>query len=210
MGDLGFWALAHEHPGKLAELVELWWEEARSNDVLPLDNRVLHAINNPKPDWRPPRLVNRLYPGTAPVPESVLAQGSVLGGYSLQLWEGRLRYVHNLYGKELHVLEAAEPLAPGPHTLTYRFDRHEDSGGDTALLVDDAVVAQGHIRLFTVAAFNETNAGLTVGYELGPAVGPGYRAPFPSTAEIRSVTITLSEHIPINPMVEFERIMAEE
>jgi hypothetical protein len=182
--------------------------------------------------------VNRLYPGTSPVPESVapnvknrghqinvdviipggrgtaegvlVAQGSVLGGFSLHLLDGRLRYVHNLYGKELHVVAAPEPLRPGRHLLTYRFNPHENSGGDATLLVDGSAVAAGHIPLFTVAAFNETNAGLACGYELGPAIGEGYEAPFPCTAEIKSATITLSEHVPINPMVEFERIMAEQ
>jgi arylsulfatase len=231
--------LAEQEPERLAELVELWWREARRNLVLPLDNRILHAINNPKPDWRRPRLVNVLYPGTSPVPESVapnvknrghqidvdvtvpdgpegsaegvlLAQGSVLGGFSFHLFNGRPRYVHNLYGKELHVITAAEPVSAGRHLLTYRFDRHKNAGGDATLLVDGSVVASGHIPLFTVAAFNETNAGLTCGYELGPAVGDDYEAPFRSTVDIRTATITLSEHAPINPMVEFERIMAEQ
>jgi arylsulfatase len=229
--------LADQEPDRLADLVTRWWQEARRNDVLPLDNRVLHAINNPKPDWRRPRLVTTLYPGTSPVPETVapnvknrghridvdvtvtdgsvaegvlLAQGSVLGGFSFHLFEGRLRYVHNLYGKEIHVLEAAEPVPPGHHVLTYRFDRHEDAGGDASLLVDGSVVAEGHLRLFTMAVFNETNAGLTCGYELGPPVGAGYRAPFRCTASIRTATVTLAEHAPINPLVEFERIMAEQ
>ena len=44
--------LAAERPELLAELVELWWQEARRNQVLPLDNRVLWALVNPKPDHR--------------------------------------------------------------------------------------------------------------------------------------------------------------
>ena len=178
-----------------------------------------------------------LYPGTSPVPESVapnvknrghridvdvtipdgapaegvlLAQGSVLGGFSFHLVDGRLRYVHNLYGKERHVVEAPEPVPAGRHILSYRFHRHEDAGGDAILLVDDSVVAERPIRLFTMTTFNETNAGLTCGYELGPPVGEGYQAPFRCTARIRTVTITLDEHVPVNPMVEFERIMAEQ
>jgi hypothetical protein len=41
-------------------------------------------------------------------------------------------------------------------------------------------------------------------------VGPDYEAPFPCTAEIHSATVTLSEHVPVNPLVEFERIMSEQ
>jgi hypothetical protein len=61
-----------------------------------------------------------------------------------------------------------------------------------------------------VAAFSATGAGLTCGYEFGPSVGDDYQAPFPCTAAIHSATVTLSEEVPVNPMVEFERIMAEQ
>src|SRR5581483_10200126 len=107
--------LADEHPDRLAAMVDRWWSEARRNQVLPLDNRVLHALVHPKPDKRRPRLRTRYYPGTSPVPETVasnvknrshtieadltvgedgppvgvlLAQGSVLGGFSLHLRDG--------------------------------------------------------------------------------------------------------------------------
>ncbi len=229
--------LADAEPDRLRDLVERWWVEARNNQVLPLDNRILHTLVHPKPDRRTPRLDFTYYPGTSPVPETVaanvknrshvieadltvepgrrsdgvvLAQGSVLGGYSLHLLDGRPRYVHNLYGKERHVVEAPEPLSPGRHRLTYAFERGENGGGTGTISVDGAVVAEGAIPMFTVAAFSATGSGLTCGYEVGPAVGEGYDAPFVCTAAIDSVTVHLSEHVPVNPMVEFERIMAEQ
>ncbi len=229
--------LAAEHPDRLADLIERWWVEARRNQVLPLDNRVLHTLVNPKPDWRPPYLTTVYYPNTSPVPETVaanvknrshaievdltvppggppegvlLAQGSVLGGFSFHLRDGRPRYLHNLYGKELHVVEASEPIGPGRCTLGYRFEREENGGGRAVLTVDGEVVAEGHIPRFTVAAFSATGAGLTCGYEVGPAVGGDYTAPFACTAVIHTATVTLSEQVPVNPMVEFERIMAEQ
>src|SRR5262249_53896860 len=39
--------LAAQEPERLARMIELWWDEARANDVLPLDNRPLFAILNP-------------------------------------------------------------------------------------------------------------------------------------------------------------------
>jgi len=229
--------LAETEPDRLAEMVERWWVEARRNQVLPLDNRILHTLVNPKPDRRAPRLTTTYYPGTSPVPETVaanmknrghvieaaitvpdgppaegvlLAQGSALGGFSLHLREGRPRYLHNLYGKDLYSLQGEHPLAPGPHRVVFRFDRQGNAGGQARLEVDGTVVAEAEFPLFTVAAFSATGAGLTCGYEFGPAVGEDYRAPFPCTATIHSVTVTLSEHVPVNPMVEFERIMAEQ
>ena len=63
--------LAAEHPDRLAEMVELWWEEAERNQVLPLDNRVLWTLVHPKPDRRTPRSRYRYLPGGAQVPETV-------------------------------------------------------------------------------------------------------------------------------------------
>ncbi|HEV3280447.1 MAG TPA: arylsulfatase [Acidimicrobiales bacterium] len=229
--------LADQYPDRLADLVERWWEEARRNQVLPLDNRILHTLVNPKPDWRRPRLRATYYPGASPVPESVaanvknrshtievelsvpddgaiegvlLAQGSVLGGFSLHLRDGCPRYVHNLYGKERHVIAATDPVLPGRHLILFRFERHNNAGGSATLVVDGTDVAKGSIPVFTVAAFSATGAGMTCGYELGPAVGDDYEAPYPCTCTIHRVTVTLSEQVPINPMVEFERIMAEQ
>ncbi|MCU1452944.1 MAG: Arylsulfatase family protein [Acidimicrobiales bacterium] len=230
--------LAAAHPDRLADLVERWWVEARRNQVLPLDNRVLHALVNPKPDRRRPRLSATYRPGTSPVPEAVaidvknrghvievdltvapgaaaegvlLAQGSALGGFSLHLVGGHLRYVHNLYGRARHVLDADRPVGPGRHRVTFRLrSEGAGTGGPASLEVDGEPVAEGQIPAFTVAAFSLTGAGLTCGYELGPAIGEGYDAPFCCTATIHSVTVTLSEHAPVNPLVEFERIMSEQ
>ncbi len=228
--------LAASQPERLAGLVQRWWAEARDNQVLPLDNRVLHTLVHPKPDRRQPRLSWTYHPGASPVPETVaanvknrghtieatltvgdgapsegvlLAQGSVLGGFSFHLVRGRLRYVHNLYGKECHVVDSEVPVGPGRHTATYRY-AHEGLGGTGTLLLDGEPVGEAPIPRFTVMAFSATNAGLTCGYELGPAVGDDYDAPFRCTATLHEVTVTLDAHVPVNPMVEFERIMSEQ
>ena len=113
---------AAEFPEKVAELVELWWEEARRNDVLPLDNRVLEAIAH-KYDRQRYQQTYRYFQGGAQVPEWVAADVRnrsardvgdrrdpagrrpvghsararfALGGWSLHVLDGRLRYVHNL------------------------------------------------------------------------------------------------------------------
>lgn len=219
------------------ELVQRWWEEARRNQVLPLDNRVLHTIVNPKPDWRPPRLTAVYFPNASPVPEAVaidvknrghvievdltieagtipegvlLAQGSVLGGYSLQLKEGRLRYVHNLYGRCLDVITAPDVVPAGRYRLGFAFERDSTRGGPAILTVDGEPVGSGLLRSVTMVRFNLTNTGLTCGFELGPAIGDDYQAPFRCTATIHRATVTLSEHVPVDPLAELERILAEQ
>jgi arylsulfatase len=229
--------LAAEHPDKLRELVELWWIEARRNDVLPLDNRVMEAITNGKPDRRHPRSTFRYFPGAAPVPEPVavnlrnrshaivvdvdvvegvapqgvlIAMGCVLGGWSLHFLQGRLRYVHNLYGKTRYVVEAPQVLAPGRHVVTFAFEKDEGAGGHAVLRYDSAVVVEGDIDRFTPALFNAVGIGITCGYEWGPAVGEGYAAPFPFTGTIVRAEITTTGPVVRDPVLEVARILAEQ
>ena len=229
--------LAAEHPRMLQELIELWWSEARRNQVLPLDNRVLWALVNPKPDHRAPRDEYRYFPGGAQVPESVavnvrnrshalivdvkitdpaatdgvlLALGSALGGWSLHILDGRIRYVHNLYGKEQHVVAAPDAITPGEHHIEYAFTKDEGLGGTGVLRCDGVEVAGGPIPRFTPSGFNGVGAGLTCGYEWGPAVGDGYTAPFPFQGEIRRALVRTTGPVVRDPLAELEAILSEQ
>jgi arylsulfatase A-like enzyme len=229
--------LAADHPRMLHELVGLWWSEAHRNQVLPLDNRVLWALVNPKPDHRAPRDEYRYFPGGAQVPEPVavnvrnrshalivdvaitdpaatdgvlLALGSALGGWSLHIIDGRIRYVHNLYGKEQHVVAATAAITPGEHHIEYAFTKDERLGGTGVLRCDGAEVASGPIPRFTPSGFNGVGAGLTCGYEWGPAVGDGYTAPFPFQGEIRRALVRTTGPVVRDPLAELEAILSEQ
>jgi Sulfatase len=229
--------LAAERPELLASLVALWWDEARRNQVLPLDNRVLWALVHPKPDRRPPRDEFRYTQGGAPVPESVAANvrnrshvlavdltiggaadtdgvlvalGSALGGWSLHILGGRLRYVHNLYGKERHVLVSTEAVPPGEHTVEYAFTKDEGLGGTGVLRLDGREVGRGTIPRFTPSSFNGTGVGLTCGYEWGPAVGDGYEAPFAFPGIIRQAIVRTTGPVVRDPLAELEAILSEQ
>jgi len=65
--------LAGERPDKLAELVELWWDEAREHNVLPLDDRGRERFIDPtRPAASEDREVYRYRPGTSPIPNPSL------------------------------------------------------------------------------------------------------------------------------------------
>ncbi|MGO8873592.1 MAG: arylsulfatase [Acidimicrobiales bacterium] len=228
--------LAAEFPEKVAELVALWWEEARRNDVLPLDNRVLEAIAH-KHDRRRPQATYRYFQGGAPVPEwvavdvrnrshvieltvevaqgvvpsgTLLALGCALGGWSFHLVDGRLRYVHNLHGKRLYEVVADTSLGSGRHEVAFRFEKDNALGGQAILVQDGVVVGTGEVERFTPVAFNEVMIGLTCGYEWGPAVGGDYKAPFAFNGTIDRAEVSATGPVVRDPVTEVATILASQ
>jgi arylsulfatase len=205
--------------------------------VLPLDNRPVNAILNPRPRRRGSRSRYVYRANGAPVPEPsavhtpnrahtitagveiaegaagqgvLLAMGSALGGFSLYLLDGRLRYVHNLYSKERHVIGSDEVITAGPHELGYAYAKTKGFSGTGQLLVDGRVVGEGEIPHFTPMSFSGTGGGLTCGYEVGPAVGTDYVAPFRCNAKIHRVVVEVAGEHERDPMAVFQAIMSEQ
>jgi arylsulfatase len=229
--------VAAAEPERLAAMVDLWWEEAARNDVLPLDNRPLFAILNPRPTTRQSRTTYVYYPNGAPVPEAVavnvrnrshtitasitvargavpegtlLALGSVLGGFTFQIVDGRLRYVHNLYGARRDVVESKSVVAPGAHRVAFAFTKTAEFTGRGELLVDDQVVGAGDIAHFTPMTFSYTGGGLTCGYEVGPPIGDGYEAPFRANVAFDRVVVDVAGTPHRDPAAEYDAIMSEQ
>ena len=214
-----------------------WWEEARRYHVLPLDNRPLAALLNPRPSHRAEQARHVYFPGGAPVPEPVapnvrnrshtivadidvapgvvpegvlLALGSVLGGWTLYVLGGTLRYEHNFVGKERHRVVSDVVIPPGEHRIGFGFVRTADFAGTGRLFLDGEVVGEGEIPRFTPARFSITGAGLTCGYEVGPAVSGDYTAPFPFNATLRRVAVEVSGAAHHDVEAEFRAIMSEQ
>lgn len=141
---------------------------------------------------------------------TLLALGSALGGWSLHFREGRPRYVHNLYGKELHLIASDEVVGPGTHSVEYAFDKDDGLGGTGTLRCDGRVVARGPIRRFTPQAFNGVGVGLTCGYEWGPAVGNDYVAPDRFNAVIDRAVVETRGPMVRDPAAEVEAILAQQ
>ncbi len=229
--------LADDEPDKLAEMIERWWQEARAHQVLPLDNRPLAALMAPRPSRVRERSRYRYFPGAAPVPESVavnvrnrphvvtvdvvvaddvapqgvlLAQGSVLGGWTVFVLDGRLHYEHNLVGATRSLVAADRAIGPGEHRLAVEVTPAADFSAHARLHVDGEPAGELDIALFTPARFSITGAGLTCGYEVGPAVSDRYTAPFRFTGTIRQAVVDVSGTPYRDLQAELTAIFAEQ
>lgn len=219
--------LSDQHPEKLRELVDLWWREAERHQVLPLDDRPLSdmVLDRPPPAPDRPRYV--YYPGAAMVPEAaaadvknrshavtahvewpdggapegvLIAQGSILGGWTLFVRDGRLTYVHNLSGYHEDRVDAPLELAPGPHTLGYRFtEPGYENRGTLTLVVDGEDVAATEVAFFTPIRWSLVGHGLTCGRDGLLAVVDDYVAPFPFTGHLDRVEVDVDGERTIDP-----------
>ena len=228
--------LAAEQPDTLRELVDRWWDEARRHQVLPLDNRPVAALLAPRRPFDT-RTRYTFWPHGARVPETVtvnvrnrphtitteivvpddgavegviLAMGTALGGWSFHVLDGRLRYVHNYVGRDRTTIEAAERLSPGRHQVAFALETTGDLRGTGRLFVDGRGVAEGDIARLTMVRYSITGAGMSCGWEQGPAVGPGYRPPFRFTGTLGPVTVDVDGPPLRDPQADFEAIMAEQ
>ena len=141
--------LADEHPEKVKELVDLWLEEAKKYDVLPLNDLSIF-------EFRPLEYAIPIptsgqytyYPGTTMVPEAsaarttgasfkilaevdfteasegvIVAQGSRFGGFSLFVKDGKLYYVYNFLGIPPEQRIVADAPGSGTHIVGVEFTK---------------------------------------------------------------------------------------
>jgi arylsulfatase len=153
------WSQAHdiaaEHPETLAELQQLWLDEARKHGVLPLDDRRIERFN-PDLAGRPElvrgksqllfggmnrltensviNIKNKSHSVTAQlnVPESgaegvIIAQGGAFAGWSLYAKAGKPVYCYNLLGLQRFKIEGDSQIPSGAHQVRMEFAY--DGGG---------------------------------------------------------------------------------
>jgi arylsulfatase len=199
--------LAEQNPDKLKELIDAWFEEAKNNFVLPLDDRVaVEQAATARPQAEPPRDRYVYYPDTAPVPEGVavsirgrsykmvanvdmkpeaegviFAHGSRFGGHSLFVKDNRLHYVYNFLGIKPEQEFVSPPLAPGKRSVGMEFKR-ERAGeyGEslgTTVLYVDGKEVAKGPMRAQIGKFTLAGDGLCVGYDSGDNVSQQYKTP---------------------------------
>ncbi len=208
--------LAESEPEKLAALQERWWDAARENQVLPLDDRFAerfaenaerhrggrthyefwagmgHVPSDAAPDLR-----SRSYTITAEVLEGgegvLMAHGDETSGYSLYVKNGRL--VHDLsVGGHHQIVRSDRPVPEGPCTLGFSLARESSYGGaakgtGTLTINGEPCGMFETDRIFVVTI---SWSGLDVGRDRVSPVSD-YDAPFAFTGRIRRVMVDLDD-----------------
>ena len=212
--------LAAEHPDKLEELKELWWQEAERNRVLPLlaGFSIFFGILPPLPTatrfpfsgdvqniqrGMVPRIFGRSYAIEAEInipdggAEGVLvANADFIGGFGLWIDEqGRLNHTYSLLGVETYKQVSTEPVPAGDVTVKMLFETDENtpgSGGDVTLFAGDRQIGEGRLDKTVPVAFS-SYAGMDVGRDNGLVVDRAYedKAPYAFTGTVKQVTFDL-------------------
>jgi arylsulfatase len=126
---------------------------------------------------------------------TVLAQGGRFGGWSLYVKDGVPAYDYNFLGLQRTSIAASQPLAPGKARIRVDFAYDgggPGKGGQAALFVNDAKVAEGRIANTQAGMFSadETaDVGIDLGTPVVEAIGSEARSRF--TGRIPKVTVTV-------------------
>ncbi len=205
--------LAESEPERLAELIDLWWQEADRHGVLPLDERRLelfiprigdHEVHRPdrRYTYRPPltpiptrsaaSLTDTVVDITARVTRAAGDEGALIAtgnrtcGCSVFVQNERLVVDYNAFGDHT-LVESSIEVPAGDSTLAVHLER-EVSAGWVELSIDGKTCGRETIPLY-LATF--TSVGASVGEDHGSAVSARYSAPFAFTGTLHEVTVQL-------------------
>jgi arylsulfatase len=212
--------LSASNPEKLRELQNLFMEEAKKYQVLPLDNDILGRVMAPRPSATAGRTeftytgeISGIPAGNAPNPVgksfSISAEveipadgaegmlntlGGRFGGYGLYLLKGKPVFVYNMLGFERFRWEGSEALPVGRHTVLFDFKYSGPGmakGGTGVLSVDGKQIATKTIP-HTVPAIMTIDESFDVGVDTRTGVDDNdYQPPFRFTGKLDKLTVKL-------------------
>jgi hypothetical protein len=204
-----------DEPERMKRLVDLWWQEAERNGVLPLDDRPASVLFRGAPRPGLPTSRNRFvyYPPVSHIvsdacPSAVrsfsisvelehpahggdgalVARGNINSGFVLYVRDGRVCFDYNAFHDHTRV-RASRTLAPGRHRVELGVARAPDKSAAATLRIDGEPVGEGRIPL-QLALLSST--GMDLGRSLAP-VNDDYEAPFAYPGRIETVTFELAE-----------------
>jgi len=196
--------VADQHPARLKALIELWMEEAKRYNVLPLSD--LGIMGLLKMEFKPPVPAAGqyvYYPGTSEIPEHsaanthgvsfkvladveftpetkgvIFAHGSRFGGHSLFVKDGKLTYTYNFLGIAPEQKLIADAPKEGEHVVGVEFTKQRtgtyQESYGPARLYVDDKVLAESEIRTMTGHFAITGEGLCIGYDSGDVVSSEY------------------------------------
>ena len=203
--------LAATHPDKLRSLVDLWWKEAGTYDVLPLDDRSVEHYRSPPPpgspllrsrfDYFPP--VSSIEPSTAPPfgsarsyrieavlsgpePGVIVAYGNSSSGFVLYVDSGTLRYEYNSSARVTRAALELPSADANELQVALEYERTPEGGAIARLHAGQRSSECAHIeRSLNFLAL----AGMDIGHNPLSPVSTSYRGSFPFAGRIERVSV---------------------
>jgi len=212
--------VAAEYPEKLAELKELFWQEAERNRVLPLMScmSIFFGILPPLPTitrfafsgdvqnvqrGMVPRIIGRSHAieGELDIPEAgaegvIVANADFIGGFAL--WVDPHRKLHHTYsflGVETYKQVSDTPLPTGHLSVRMLFEADENkpgTGGKVTLWANGKKIGHGKMPRTVPVAFS-TYASMDISRDNGLVVDLDYegKAPYEFTGTVKQVVFDL-------------------
>lgn len=200
--------LADQYPDKVKELVDLWFEEAKKYNVLPLgDLGILGILETEFKVPVPPSGQYVYYPGTSEVPEHsaanthgvsfkvlaevkftrqtngvIFAHGSRFGGHSLYAKDGKLHYTYNFLGIPPEQRLVADAPASGTYIVGIEFTKQKAGEHRESIgplkLYIDDQIVAEGEFRTMTGHFAITGEGLCISYDSGDTVSADYQPKF--------------------------------
>ena len=208
--------LSASEPEKLKEMIDLWWDEAESFNVLPLADRGNELFFMRREDRLPlskpqrflkntphlerfkiPDVRNRSFEIGAKVAldrdsEGVLvASGGRTGGIVLYVANSHLVFEYNFMGSST-IVSSERKLDTGEYELGVSYRKTAENHGTASLYIEnkDNRDYLGEIEIDTLP-YRQTMYGMDVGKDLGPTVSDKYVGPFTFTGNLEWIEFRL-------------------
>jgi len=147
----------------------------------------------------------------------LLSIGGVDGGISFYVKDEKLCYVHNYVGKEITFVRSQTKVPAGRHKLRFEFEptgapdirKGKGAPGRAQLYIDGKLVGQVEMAVTTPLSFG-LGGGVAVGADVGSPITSDYRAPFPFTGKLYTVTVDVSGELIKDDEMTMKRIMARQ
>jgi arylsulfatase len=208
--------VAAQHPEKLAELKQIFDEEAWKYNVYPLHDDMIKRIaaqetrlfgDQKEFVYYAPGAFRIAEKASAPVKNRshtiatrleltgaeqgvIVSVGGMTGGFSLFIKDGKLYYDYNYLDGVFYTLESP-PLPKGDTELRFRFVKTGEFAGHGELYVNGEKVAETDMPKMHISTYSLAET-FDVGRDTGTQVSRLYTDPFPFRGNLDSVVVTLT------------------